>query len=365
MMFFDLHNWTQWDQSHYLDIAESGYKAFLCPPESGFNSGDWCGNAAWFPFFPLLISGLTKLSYNQINSVYIGLAISNSCFLLLLFHAMPLLSQDIGCKQKSQNILFRSLLFIFFPASIFFHANYPLAVALLAASYSLHFSYNKNPLASIPFSFLSCVSYPPMLALTFPLALCSLNIVFTRRSEQTKYHHVFYWTLCVITPLASYYFAQLYIDLNTGISHSFKLVGEKYGHGLHNPIYAFKSVLIRVSQFNEYASLQTVFLTVITIYLIVKLLMYFTTKNSSLSPDESISALKDLSLWLLSSLFIILPLVVGGAVSTYRTESLASLAFALMCDKYISSNLFRFLTLITSAALSISSLSLFWQGQLV
>ena len=34
----------------YLGIAKHGYTLFTCP-----RPGGWCGNAGWFPLFPLLV----------------------------------------------------------------------------------------------------------------------------------------------------------------------------------------------------------------------------------------------------------------------------------------------------------------------
>lgn len=358
----DLHTWTQWDQAHYLDIAQSGYQAFPCLPESGFNQGDWCGNAAWFPFFPLLIRVFILLFHKEYNEAYIGLLLSNAFFLILLLFVLPLLSKDIGCKQKPTNILYRSLFFVFFPSSIFFHANYPLSLALCAGALSLHLVFKNKALISIPLSFIASIAYPPMLVLTAPIAIYGACMLFPLRTKKVKPLHVLNWVLCASAPCLSYYIAQIYIDLNTRIPYSFKLVGEKYGHGLHNPFYAFKSVLIRASTLNEFSSLQTVFLAFVVVCLIVNYLT--TSHNSSAFQPHSLTS-KDISMLSFICAFLIIPMVVGGAVSTYRTESLSSLAMVIMSDKYISNNAFRFLVLTLAATLSIASINLFLEGRLV
>lgn len=264
-LILNLQTWTQWDQSHYLDIATSGYRAFPCTQESGFNPGDWCGNASWFPFYPLLIRAVFHLFHCDLNPVLIGLVISNIFFLITLLYVLPLLSDDLRCGQKKGNIIFRNVFFILFPSSIFFHANYPLAIALCAAGLSLHLVYNQKPLRSIPLSFIACISYPPMLILSVPLLIYCVNIIVKSQLYKTKPCYLFNSILCVSAPCLSYLIAQLYIDLNTGVSRSFALVGEKYGHGIHNPIYALKSILIRAKELNEFSSLQTIFLTLIIV----------------------------------------------------------------------------------------------------
>ena len=364
-LILNLQTWTQWDQSHYLEIAISGYRAFPCTQESGFNQGDWCGNAAWFPFYPLLIRAVFHLFHQELNPAFIGLAISNIFFFISLFYVLPLLSADLGCEQKNSNIIFRSLLFVLFPSSFFFHANYPLSLAVCAAGLSLHLAYSHKPLTSIPLSFLSCVSYPPMLVLFVPLSIYSFFVVAQYKAYELKALRILSWFLCVLAPLFSYLIAQLYIDLNTGVSNSFTLVGEKYGHGIYNPINSFKSVLIRVLEFNDFSSIQTIFICLILVSIASK--AAFPAAPGSVENHQTLQYLgpKDLSLAAFACSFVVLPMVVGGAVSTYRTESLSALAIVVLTDKAISNNVFRLFVLAAAAALSAASITLFLEGQLV
>ena len=365
LFLLDLDTWTRWDQSHYLEIAASGYRAFPCTQESGFNQGDWCGNASWFPFYPLLIRAVFQLFHRELNPALIGLVISNLFFFVSLFYVLPLLSEDLGCQQKSGNIIFRTLLFIFFPSSIFFHANYPLSLALCAAGLSLHLVYRHKPLISIPLTLISCISYPPMVLLSLPLALYGLNMVAQRKLYGLKPLQILCWLLCASTPYLSYLAAQLYIDLNTGVSNSFTLVGEKYGHGIYNPFYAFKSVLIRVSQFNDFSSVQTTFLSLILFSIAATVVLRFIICKFANHNQISLFGLDDLSLFSFACLCIVLPMIVGGAVSTYRTESLSAIAIVVLIDKFISIKFLKVFFLVAAGTLYAVSTNLFLEGRLV
>ena len=361
----DLATWIQWDQTLYLEIAEDGYSAFLCPPESGFNQGDWCGNAGWFPFYPFLIATVYNLLFKIPNVVQVGLLVSNAFFLATLLYVLPLLSRDLGCKSNHANIAFRGIFLALFPSSIFLHAIYPLSIALFAAGLSLHYIYSDKPLQSIPLAFIASMSYPPMIVLSAPTAIYSLRKYVNRSQRKSGNKEVLYWILSVATPIFSYRITQLLIDLNTGVSNSFALVGEKYGHGLHNPLYALKSVLIRASQLNEFSSLQTLFLILCLLFILAKLVINLWISDHYKLKKLNHVGLADLSLFSFAAFFLLLPMVVGGAVSTYRTESLSALALVILIDKLITNTILRLLFLLVASSLFFASLSLFLQGKLV
>ena len=361
----DLHTWTQWDQSHYLEIADTGYRAFPCPPQLGFNDGDWCGNAAWFPLYPLAISLFSRLLHPKIDIALVGVIISNVFFLATLLYLIPLLSKVIGCNSRLSNIAFRSIFFVLFPSSIFFHANYPLSLALFAAGLCLFYVYAEKPLHSIPLAFIACTSYPPLLVLSVPIFIYNLKILSIPNSNDPGILQKFYSILSFLTPLLSYRLSQLYIDLNTGVSNSFSLVGAKYGHGLHNPIYTFKSVLIRGLQLNEFSSLQTLFLLLCILCITTKLILCQIPLIIGKSQHGISLGLEDVSLLSFSVLFLILPMVVGGAVSTYRTESLSTIGIVILFDKWITHKILRLFALVFTASLFAASMNLFLEGRLV
>ena len=356
--------WLQWDQSHYIEIARYGYEAFPCKPMSGFNEGDWCGNASWFPLFPFLIFLLNNLSANSQSAAVIGLVLSNLFFMLTTFCLMPLLSKDISCVSSPINNLFRISFFLLFPASIFFHANYPLSVAVFFFGLSFHFAFNNQPVKTIPFSLLACLSYPPIIALTVPIAFLGLTNVLFSAKHSLSAIKASLWTLASITPLLSYRLGQDIIAKMSGVPNAFHLVGAKYGHGIHNPLYAFKSVLIRASNLNNYSSIQTLFVLLCLFIVLRYLLQNFFTHSSNKS-KFLFENCKSIALWLSAFVYVLLPMIVGGAVSTYRTESLAALPVSLLLVKHIESKAILFGLLLASSAFCLASLQLFVSGKLI
>lgn len=356
--------WLQWDQSHYIEIARHGYEAFSCKPMSGFNDGDWCGNASWFPLFPFIIFLLNYLSSNSQSLAVIGLACTNLFFVLILFFLIPLLSEDISCVSSPINNLFRASFFIFFPASIFFHANYPLSVAVFFLGISLHFAFNNQPIRTIPFSVLACLSYPPLIVLTVPIAFLGLTKVVSSAKSSLPVIKISLWTLASITPLLSYRLGQDIIARMSGVPNAFHLVGAKYGHGINNPLYAFKSVLIRASNLNDYSSMQTLFI-LLCLLIVLSYLLHSSCVNRSNKSKFLFEDKKSIALWLTSFMFVVLPMIVGGAVSTYRTESLAALPISLLLVKHIESKAILFGLLLISSALCLASIQLFVSAKLV
>src|SRR2546429_540516 len=56
---FDAHTWAQWDSSYYESIARHGY--VMQPCAGGPHTDGICGNAGWFPGYPLAMAGLERL----------------------------------------------------------------------------------------------------------------------------------------------------------------------------------------------------------------------------------------------------------------------------------------------------------------
>src|SRR4051794_12786564 len=56
LLTLDPSSWVRWDSLTYIEIAQHGYNLHQCGRnESLFYGQTWCGNAAWFPGYPLLL----------------------------------------------------------------------------------------------------------------------------------------------------------------------------------------------------------------------------------------------------------------------------------------------------------------------
>lgn len=121
--FLSPEPWSNMDGGHYLYIASSGYGLF---------------EQAFFPFYPLLIRGL---SFLPVQPAYIGLLISHAAFFIgiLLFY-------DLSQLIDRKNALWSILLLLSFPTSFFFAAVYPTSLYFLLSVATLSAIERRKPL---------------------------------------------------------------------------------------------------------------------------------------------------------------------------------------------------------------------------
>ena len=107
--------WVRWDAGYYLGIAADGYAAHP-------------GSAGFFPFYPMLISVLYRVT--GINIFWIGMLISNVAFLfstLLLYKIARIIKDDHAYAMRSV------LSMLIFPTSLFYFALYAESLYLFFA----------------------------------------------------------------------------------------------------------------------------------------------------------------------------------------------------------------------------------------
>jgi Gpi18-like mannosyltransferase len=115
--------WSRWDSSHYLSIATGGYEFFSCAQLPGFNPGEFCGNAAWLPGYPLLIRLLSAFGPTPEQSgVLIAAGFTLAC-LVLLWNAF------LGPDWNARGLLALTLA-AFFPGHVYYHAIFPISMCL-------------------------------------------------------------------------------------------------------------------------------------------------------------------------------------------------------------------------------------------
>ncbi len=123
--------YSTWDAQHFLFLSEGGYHPGQ--PSNGF-----------FPLFPGLIHLLTPVVR---NSVAAGLVISNLASLLGLYVLFRLV-EDLYSRQIAEHTL---LLYLAFPAALFFSLIYSESLYLLLAALFFYFLYrNQFLLAALP-----------------------------------------------------------------------------------------------------------------------------------------------------------------------------------------------------------------------
>lgn len=114
--------YAHWDSGLYDQIAREGYEFFSC---SSYDPNAWCGNAGWFPGYPLAIRLLGEL---QIPASLAGVVIS-WCAGALLFAVLVALLRcaGAGLSQAWPCLLLAAV----FPGGIYYFAYFPVSLFLL------------------------------------------------------------------------------------------------------------------------------------------------------------------------------------------------------------------------------------------
>lgn len=117
----DASAWRRWDSFHYQAIAVHGYEIHPCAPGEGVPGAPWCGDAGWFPGYPLLIraAGLTGAEPLPAGVAISALAAFLS--LLLLWDAF-LIGSPGGLSAL--------FLAAFFPGAVYQHAYFPMSLCV-------------------------------------------------------------------------------------------------------------------------------------------------------------------------------------------------------------------------------------------
>jgi hypothetical protein len=115
-------SYVRWDSGHYLAIATAGYEFFSCARLAGYDPTQWCGNAAWFPAYALLIRILSAAF--DADKATIGFLISN----IFYFGCLLLLRQVIEYAAPKRNNIVCFLMGSVFLGGIYYHTVFPIAM---------------------------------------------------------------------------------------------------------------------------------------------------------------------------------------------------------------------------------------------
>ncbi|MFG2873655.1 hypothetical protein ACGFYU_01255 [Streptomyces sp. NPDC048337] len=114
----------RWDSGNYLSIAKTGYEMFWCRERYANFPDVLCGNAAWFPWYPMSVRALsaTGISY-EISAVVITEVSLFGMFAVLWWLLGARLTWATGLTLAIGTV---------FPGGIYFHAIFPIATGTLA-----------------------------------------------------------------------------------------------------------------------------------------------------------------------------------------------------------------------------------------
>jgi hypothetical protein len=128
----DVDSYVRWDSGLYLSIADHGYVLEHCrPPQpAGTTTHDWCGNSAWLPGYPWLVSGIGRFGIDLPDA---GVLLARLC------HLAMLAALWIGFLRDQPRVRATLALAIAaaFPAFIYQDAVFPISLTTLSIVVSL------------------------------------------------------------------------------------------------------------------------------------------------------------------------------------------------------------------------------------
>lgn len=298
----DLSAYKQWDSHLYLDIAQNGYSFITCQ-QAGYASSGWCGNAGWFPGYPLLMRKVAEVF--GISQIDAGVWISAFFFLLTLLVAWN------GLLHQRRAGWVGMLALAVFPGMVYDHAVFPISLvsfcilaACLAVSRGRWFIAFLSA-AGAGFAY----STGPLLGLTsIPFVVVALFRGQYRRA----------WDFACVTLGAALGFAGVLALQWKETQHwnAFFLVQEKYKHGASSPFSIFVTPLRNVFHVSSLgmpeSSVWIGLQTGVTALLVVAI--WFSLRRDRAKGDVLLAAVAT-SYWML-------PHLLGASVSLYRSEAL-------------------------------------------
>lgn len=128
----DADSYVRWDSGLYLSIADRGYEFEHChePLPVGTTTEDWCGNAAWLPGYPWVMSGLGRLGLELADA---GVLVARACHLGMLAALWIGFLRD---RARAPAVLALAIAAAF-PAFIYQDAVFPISMTVLSIVVSL------------------------------------------------------------------------------------------------------------------------------------------------------------------------------------------------------------------------------------
>ncbi|MCP2328427.1 hypothetical protein HDA40_006934 [Hamadaea flava] len=340
---FRLTSGLKWDALRYVDIARRGYELHPCgdgpidfpapPPDA------WCGNAGWFPLYPMLIKlvHVTGLGYAAS-----GVLLSQVALVAALTVVWRLLGARLT-EPAAQSLLMAVLL----PGSVYYQLVFPISLALLCVAGAVLAVRNGSWAWAALSVGVGVAAYPSaaVMCLAVPLA-----IVLGGRPDP-------WWIRAVkglgvaaagglgLIVVGWIFFAQ------TGRWDAYQLIQRNYGNGVHNPF----TTTAQIVAGGEAGALAWSLLAMLIF--VGPALVVAVRRGTARGFDAELILLIGLMVSL-----VLVPLVAGPRVSAYRSYALAAPAVVLLTT--IPERL-RLLMLVGLAGVGSLLTFVFFQGRLI
>lgn len=155
-------SWCRFDCGHYVQIALRGYE--LAPCAASSLAGLWCGNAAWFPGYPVAIQAARAVLPAPRHAAVLVAGICAWLALVILWAALaPPGRADLGPRTPGERAAAVAALALaaFFPGGTYAHAISPIGLHGFATVASLLAAARGSALGAGLAAAVAAFTYPP------------------------------------------------------------------------------------------------------------------------------------------------------------------------------------------------------------
>ena len=297
--FFAIDTWFKWDSGHYFDIAHKGYELMDCAGIPPHHPGQWCGNSAWFPGYPYVVRGVHLLT--SLDTKLVALIVSQFFAVLSLT-----LVWNLFLSRRNVPLL---LLCAFAPGTYYFLFIFPMSMAMCFMLVTLWAQRQQDYLLAFLAGTVAGLTNPSGMWLAGGLASGLLFEYWRGRRPPLRA-----W-LPVAGPVLGFCLVLLEHQLVLGVWNAFFLSEEKYQLGINNPLSALYQRLALVWGLEQgwQAACQSLIAAVLV--LVGTAYVARAVWRRKEQPGDVTLAVHGLIYWAL-------PLVIGGGLSVFRSESL-------------------------------------------
>ncbi|GAA1792977.1 hypothetical protein GCM10009682_13540 [Luedemannella flava] len=335
----------KWDALRYLDIAERGYELYPCPPGPipyPLRPPDaWCGNAHWFPLYPLLIRGLHEvgLPYGAAGWLLSALA---------LFAAFALLWRLLGGRLTAvaaQCLALAAAL----PGSTYFPLIFPVSLALLAVVGLVTALRARAWAWAGAAAALGAATYPST-GILVAIAPVAILLGFRHLSWAGRIWRAAgagaIGAAAVVAVLATF-------QLTTGRWDAYLLIERNYGEGVHWPW----ATLWQVATSGRLLDTAYLLSTLVILAVVVPAVVAGVRQGRRDGFDAPLWALLAMAAG-----FVLVPLVLGPAVAPHRSYALLGAVVLLLVA--VPERL-RLILIAVSTGITVVLTGLFYAGVLI
>jgi len=176
-----------WDSAHYRAIIEHGY--------------DLSWRMVFFPLYPLAVKAMTFLIK---DTLWAGVAVSNSCLLAATVYFYNLADKNYGKKIASMSVM----LFMCAPTALFYITSYTESMFFMLTIMGFYYINEKNWFAAVFFGMLSAATRNAGILIMIPFVVGYYGAY---KDFKKEFYKLPLYLLAIFSGLAAYMFYSKHI----------------------------------------------------------------------------------------------------------------------------------------------------------